>query len=55
MKDLGGTRHQSAAQFVAGNRDAVAVVISQDRHMSVMHWGEAINLVAVIRSVEWWV
>jgi len=54
LEDLGGTRHQSAARFAGTNRDTVALVISQDRHMSVMHWDESIRSVAVLRNVEWW-
>ena len=34
LEALGGTRHQSAARFVATNHDAVALVISQDGHPS---------------------
>ncbi len=30
LMDLGGTRHQSAAQFAHGQPDAVAIVVSQD-------------------------
>jgi hypothetical protein len=54
LEDIGGTRHQSAARFVSANRNAVAIVISQDSHVSVMHWDETNNLVAVVRNVEWW-
>jgi hypothetical protein len=54
LEDTGGTRHQSAARFVSANRDAVAIVISQDGHVSVMHWDEPNQLVAVVRNVEWW-
>jgi hypothetical protein len=53
LEDLGGTRHQSAARFVAANRDAVAIVISQDRHMSVAAWDARIDSVAVVRNAEW--
>jgi hypothetical protein len=55
LEDTGGTRHQSAARFVSANRDAVAIVISQDAPVSMMHWDEPNNLVAVVRNVEWWV
>jgi hypothetical protein len=55
LENLGGTRHQSAARFAAANKDAVVLVISQDRHMSVVHWHEPINSVAVVRNAEWWV
>jgi hypothetical protein len=53
LEDLGGTRHQSAARFVAANKDAVALVISQDHHMSVANWDAQIDSVAVVRNAEW--
>lgn len=53
LEDLGGTRHQSAARFVAKNKDAIALVISQDRHLSVMHWHEPYDSVAVVENAEW--
>jgi len=55
LEDLGGTRHQSTARFIAAHKDAVAVVISQDRYMSLLHWDASIDSVAVIRNAEWWV
>jgi hypothetical protein len=55
LEDLGGTRHQSAARFAGANRDSLALVISQDRHLSIMHWDNSIGAVAVIRNAEWWV
>ena len=36
--ELGGTRHLSAAQFVQDQRDAVALVASQDGHFTVFAW-----------------
>jgi hypothetical protein len=36
--ELGGTRHLSAAQFVHDQRDAVALVASQDRRFTVFAW-----------------
>ena len=35
---LGGTRHSSAAQFVHDQRDAVALVASQDRRFTIFAW-----------------
>lgn len=35
---LGGTRHLSAAQFVHDQRDALALVASQDGHFTVFAW-----------------
>jgi hypothetical protein len=37
---LGGTRHLSAAQFVHDQRDAVALVASQDGRFTVFAWSE---------------
>jgi hypothetical protein len=54
LEKLGGTRHQSAARFTAKHKDAVALVVSQDHHVSVMHWLEQEKYVQVVRNVEWW-
>jgi hypothetical protein len=35
---LGGTRHLSAAQFVHDQRDAMALVASQDRRFTIFAW-----------------
>ena len=37
-EELGGTRHQSAAQFVHDQREAVALVASQDGRFTVFEW-----------------
>lgn len=42
---LGGTRHQSAAQFVQDQQDAVALVASQDRQFTVFAWSGCEGLV----------
>jgi hypothetical protein len=54
LERIGGTRHQSAARFVGAHHDAVAVVISQDRHLSLIHWQHDIDSVVVIHNAEWW-
>jgi hypothetical protein len=54
IEDLGGTRHQSSARFVAANRNATALVISQDRHISIMSWNADVDGVAIVRNAEWW-
>ena len=36
--ELGGTRHLSAAQFVHDQRDAAALVASQDGRFTVFAW-----------------
>jgi hypothetical protein len=46
---LGGTRHQSAAQFVHDQRDAVALVASTDRHFSFIAWSVELRQVQVYR------
>jgi hypothetical protein len=47
--ELGGTRHLSAAQFVSEQRDALALVASQDGHFTVFSWGEPEGLVHAYR------
>ena len=41
----GGTRHLSAAQFVQDQKDAIALVASQDGHFTVFSWSENENIV----------
>lgn len=48
---LGGTRHLSAAQFVHDQRDALALVASQDGQFTVFSWNGAEGVVAA-RRVE---
>lgn len=55
LEDLGGMRHQSGARFIAENKDAVAIIVSQDRHVSLMNWDEKLKSVRVIRNAEWWI
>jgi DNA integrity scanning protein DisA with diadenylate cyclase activity len=49
---LGGTRHQSAAQFVFDQKDAIAIVASQDGRLSVLGWDRTGGKVIVIRPAE---
>ena len=42
---LGGTRHLAAAQFVHDQRDAVALVASQDGHFTVFAWSPCESMV----------
>jgi hypothetical protein len=42
---LGGTRHISAAQFAQDQRDAVALVASQDGRFTIFAWSEAEGMV----------
>ncbi|QKJ29744.1 hypothetical protein HQ865_08220 [Mucilaginibacter mali] len=41
----GGTRHLAAAQFVYDQRDAQAMVASQDGHFTLFAWSNALNMV----------
>ena len=52
LSGLGGTRHQSAAQFLFDQKDAIAIVASQDGRMSVSGWDRDEGKVAVIRAAE---
>ncbi|HEX4513473.1 MAG TPA: hypothetical protein VH054_08055 [Polyangiaceae bacterium] len=54
IEDTGGTRHQSAARFVAASSDCAATVISHDGHVSLLHWDRDHDAVRMIRNVEWW-
>ena len=42
---LGGTRHLSAAQFVYDQRDASALVASQDGRFTIFQWSPCENMV----------
>ena len=42
---LGGTRHLSAAQFVHDQRDATALVASQDGRFTIFKWSASEDIV----------
>ncbi len=44
-EQLGGTRHLSAAQFIQDQRDAVAMVASQDGRFTVLDWSQCEEMV----------
>jgi hypothetical protein len=46
---LGGTRHLSAAQFTQDQRDAMALVASQDGRFTVMAWSDREQMVCAYR------
>ncbi|MGE6220257.1 putative sensor domain DACNV-containing protein [Nubsella zeaxanthinifaciens] len=46
---IGGTRHLSAAQFVFDQRDALALVASQDGHFTVFSWSKSLKMVQAQR------
>jgi len=52
LSEFGGTRHQSAAQFVFDQRQAVAFVASQDGLMTLLTWHESVGRVAAVRHIE---
>lgn len=54
LEDFGGMRHQSAVRFVSAHQNCVAVVISQDRRMSVVNWSDEHNCVIAVEHAEWW-
>ena len=41
----GGTRHLAAAQFVHDQRDAIALVASQDGHFTIFAWSQQLKMV----------
>jgi hypothetical protein len=45
IAQIGGTRHLSAAQFVHDQRDALALIASQDGHFTVFAWSPCIEMV----------
>jgi hypothetical protein len=44
-EELGGTRHLTAAQFVQDQRDAVALVASQDGRFTIFAWSPCDEMV----------
>ena len=42
---FGGTRHFSAAQFVHDQRDAIALVASQDGRFTILRWSDREDMV----------
>jgi len=52
FSELGGTRHQSAAQFVSNQKDSVAIVVSEDGPVSFFTWDNGIGMVKVLRHAE---
>lgn len=46
---IGGTRHLAAAQFVNDQRDALAMVASQDGHFTVFSWSATNKIVQAYR------
>lgn len=53
FEDIGGTRHQSTVQFIFDQRNAVAIVASQDGKVSVMFWDIEVEKVRIIQHIEY--
>ena len=51
-RDLGGTRHQSAARLVQSNHDASVVTVSQDGRISMFAWASGDEAVVVVRGID---
>jgi hypothetical protein len=54
LEALGATRHQSAVRFVAANRKSVAIVVSQNRRLTVLRWDEPAQAVIAMSNADWW-
>lgn len=52
ISKLGGTRHQSAAQFAFDQRDSITIVASQDGRVSFMAWDNAQQQIVVTQHAE---
>lgn len=50
LNALGGTRHQSAALFIAEQHEATALVVSQDGNISAFTWHESGEVVGAEKS-----
>jgi len=47
--EIGGTRHLSAAQFIYDQRDAIAMVASQDGYFTIFSYSKVVNMVQAHR------
>lgn len=52
LNEIGGTRHQSAAQFVQIHHDAMAFVISQDGAVTLLVWAQKEKTVVAFTGIE---
>lgn len=52
LSKIGGTRHQSAAQFVFDQKDCISVVASHDGRLSVLWWNEEYKTVIMMKHYE---
>lgn len=49
---IGGMRHQSAAKFIYNQRECLAIVVSEDRKISVFSWNQEKQLVEQLKNFE---
>lgn len=52
LSKIGGTRHQSAAQFIFDQKDSISVVASHDGRLSVLWWNEKHKAVIMMKHYE---
>ena len=48
-----GMRHTSATEFINEQRDCLAIVVSEDRKVSLISWDEKLQLVKITKNFEW--
>lgn len=52
MNELGGMRHQSAANFVSEYKEAIALVVSEDGNVTAFVWNDEISHVLAFARLE---
>jgi len=52
LNKIGGTRHQSAAKFIKGQKSAMVFVVSQDRKITCFTWDEQEDCVCAYEHLE---
>lgn len=50
--ECGGMRHQSAISFISEQHDCLAIVVSEDKRVSLFYWDESKKSVVQIRNYE---
>ena len=45
---------QRVVRFVVRNKETTAIVVSHDRHVSMMFWADELAGVVMIRNAHWW-
>jgi DNA integrity scanning protein DisA with diadenylate cyclase activity len=52
MNELGGMRHQSAANFVSEYKEAIALVVSEDGNVTAFVWNDEARHVLAFARLE---